>query len=100
MVQFLIIIQCLQTHNLPTKEMWATLSTPNKVFQPQWLLDEGDNKWAEDIKPKIFKALETTGVDTKDPTFVTTMQSAVEREKDWVSYRGIYIYIFRVCRKY
>ncbi|KAG0339022.1 hypothetical protein BG000_002987 [Podila horticola] len=84
----LLRLECLQTHNLPTKEMWATLSTPNKVFQPQWLLDEGDNKWAEDIKPKIFKALETTGVDTKDPTFVTTMQSAVEREKDWFKWKA------------
>ncbi|KAF9217152.1 hypothetical protein CPC16_006012 [Podila verticillata] len=88
LVQFLIIIQCLQTHNAPTKEMWATLSTPNKVFQPQWMLDEGDNKWAEEIKPKIFKALETTGVDTKDPTFVSTMLSAVEREKDWFKWKA------------
>ncbi|KAG0038460.1 hypothetical protein BGZ82_000144 [Podila clonocystis] len=88
LVQFLIIIQCLQTHNLPTKEMWATLSTPNKVFQPQWLLDEEDNTWAEEIKPKIFKALERTGVDTKDPTFVTTMHSAVEREKNWFKWKA------------
>ncbi|KAF9338139.1 hypothetical protein BG006_010249 [Podila minutissima] len=88
LVQFLIMIQCLQTHSAPAKEMWATLSTPNKVFQPQWPLDEGDNKWAEEIKPKIFKALETTGVDTKDPTFVTTMHSAVEREKDWFKWKA------------
>ncbi|KAG0097839.1 hypothetical protein BGZ93_001879 [Podila epicladia] len=88
LVQFLIMIQCLQTHNASTKEMWAMLSTPNKVFQPQWLLDEGDNKWAEEIKPKIFKALETTGVDTKDPTFVTTMHSAIEREKDWFKWKA------------
>ncbi|KAG0355883.1 hypothetical protein BG005_005186 [Podila minutissima] len=88
LVQFLIMIQCLQTHSAPAKEMWATLSTPNKVFQPQWPLDEGDNKWAEEIKPNIFKALETTGDDTKDPTFVTTMHSAVEREKDWFKWKA------------
>lgn len=78
--------------------MWATLSTPNKVFQPQWMLDEGDNKWAEEIKPKIFKALETTGVDTKDPTFVSTMHSAIEREKDWVSYgRLLFFFSSGLC---
>ncbi|KAG0329690.1 DNA repair protein rad50, partial [Podila humilis] len=88
LVQFLIIIQYLQNHSPSTKELWATLAIPNKVFQPQWTHEDSDNQWAEKIKPQIYKGLEMAGVDTNDKNFASTVRDMFDHEKDWFKWKA------------
>lgn len=84
LIQFLIIIQYLQDHNASAKEAYAKIPNPNKSFQPQWVLEDKDQEWAEAIKPKIYAELKETGLESGDARYLNTINFVLDDEESWV----------------
>ncbi|KAF8941544.1 THO complex subunit 1 transcription elongation factor-domain-containing protein [Dissophora ornata] len=88
LVQFLIVIQYLEGHNGGVKDAYAKISTPNRVFQPQWIMEEKDQEWVASIKPKIFKELKVSGIESGDKDFVKTVQAVLRHEEAWIQWKA------------
>ena len=84
LVQFLIIIQFLESHTAEAKDNYSKLRTPNKPFQPQWVMEDKDREWSTSIKPKIFKELKSTGEESGDKDFLQTVNAVLNHEESWV----------------
>jgi hypothetical protein len=84
LVQFLIIIQYLESHTANAKETYAKIRLPNKSFQPQWVMEEKDLEWAASIKVRIFKDIKTTGEESGDNEFLHTVHAVLNHEESWV----------------
>ncbi|KAF9936716.1 hypothetical protein BGZ65_002109 [Modicella reniformis] len=88
LVQFLIIIQYLESHNANAKDAYAKIRTPNKSFQPQWVMEDKDQEWAASIKPRIFKELKATGEESGDDKFLQTVNAVLNHEESWVQWKA------------
>ncbi|KAK3843330.1 MAG: THO complex subunit 1 transcription elongation factor-domain-containing protein [Linnemannia gamsii] len=88
LVQFLIMVQYLQSHNLTAKEAQARITTPNRQFLSQWILDVKDQEWTEATRPKILKHLKATGVETGDSSFLSTVEEILKDEESWVQWKA------------
>ncbi|KAF9437733.1 DNA repair protein rad50 [Entomortierella beljakovae] len=87
LVQFLIIIQYLENHNVAVKEAYAKIATPNKSFQPHWILEEKDQEWVSSVKPRIHKQLKATGVESGDVGFMNTVNAVLSHEESWIQWK-------------
>ncbi|CAO3569588.1 unnamed protein product [Mortierella alpina] len=88
LIQFLIIIQYLQDHNAAAKEAYAKIPNPNKSFQPQWILEDKDQEWAEAIKPKINAELKEIGLESGDARYLNTINFVLDDEESWVQWKA------------
>ncbi|KAF9282879.1 hypothetical protein BGZ68_005694 [Mortierella alpina] len=88
LIQFLIIIQYLQDHNASAKEAYAKIPNPNKSFQPQWVLEDKDQEWAEAIKPKIYAELKEIGLESGDARYLNTINFVLDDEESWVQWKA------------
>lgn len=84
LVQFLIIIQYLESHTANAKDTYAKLRNPNKSLQPHWVMEDKDQEWATLIKPRIFKELKATGEESGDNGFLRTVNAVLNHEESWV----------------
>lgn len=84
LVQFLIIIQYLESHTANAKDTYAKLRNPNKSLQPHWVMEDKDQEWAASIKPRIFKELKATGEESGDNGFLQTVNAVLSHEESWV----------------
>ncbi|KAF9361291.1 DNA repair protein rad50 [Mortierella sp. AD094] len=87
LVQFLIIIQYLENHNSSAKEAYAKIVNPNKSFQPNWILEEKDQEWVTSVKPRIYKQLKVTGVESGDNGFMNTVNAVLGHEESWIQWK-------------
>ncbi|KAF9918935.1 hypothetical protein FBU30_011227 [Linnemannia zychae] len=88
LVQFLIVVQYLQSHNLAAREAQSKIATPNRPFLSQWILDTNDQEWAEATRPKILKHLKVTGNETGDSSFVSTVEEVLKDDESWVQWKA------------
>ncbi|KAF9365007.1 hypothetical protein BGX34_011766 [Mortierella sp. NVP85] len=88
LVQFLIIIQYLESHTANAKETYAKIRFPNKSFQPQWVMEEKDLEWAASIKARIFKDIKTIGEESGDNEFLHTVHAVLNHEESWVQWKA------------
>ncbi|KAG9320847.1 hypothetical protein KVV02_001859 [Mortierella alpina] len=88
LIQFLIIIQYLQDHNASAKEAYAKIPNPNKSFQPQWVLEDKDQEWAEALKPKIYAELKEIGLESGDARYLNTINFVLDDEESWVQWKA------------
>ncbi|KAF9103150.1 hypothetical protein BGX29_003708 [Mortierella sp. GBA35] len=86
LVQFLIILQYLLFHTPASKELQS--KTANKAFMPQWILQAADEEWTETTRPKILKHLKMVGLETGDPSFLSTVEYILKREENWVHWKA------------
>ncbi|KAG9066168.1 hypothetical protein KI688_001387 [Linnemannia hyalina] len=88
LVQFLIMIQYLQSHSLATKEAQAKITTPNRPFLSQWILDAKDQEWTEATRPIILKHLKAAGLEAGDSSFVSTVEEVLKDDENWVQWKA------------
>jgi len=78
------MVQYLQSHNLAAKEAQSKIKTPNKAFLSQWILDSKDREWTDTTRPIILKQLKTIGLETGDSSFLSTIESVLTNDDNWV----------------
>ncbi|KAG0310121.1 hypothetical protein BGZ99_000645 [Dissophora globulifera] len=88
LVQFLITLQYLEGHNADVKDHYAKIRTPNKMFQPQWILEDKDQQWIETIKPRIFNELKASGQESGDEDFANTVKTVLHHEENWIQWKA------------
>ncbi|KAF9328985.1 hypothetical protein BGZ91_000749 [Linnemannia elongata] len=88
LVQFLIMVQYLQSHNLAAREAQAKITTPNRPFLSQWILDAKDQEWTETTRPTILKHLKAAGLETGDSSFVSTVEEVLKDDESWVQWKA------------
>ncbi|KAF8948854.1 hypothetical protein BGZ47_002014 [Haplosporangium gracile] len=88
LVQFLIMVQYLQSHNLTAREAQAKITTPNRPFLSQWILDTKDQEWTEATWPAILKHLKAIGLETGDSSFVSTVEEVLKDDENWVQWKA------------
>ncbi|KAF9133075.1 hypothetical protein BGW39_010607 [Mortierella sp. 14UC] len=94
LVQFLIMVQYLQSHNLVAREAQAKIATPNRQFLSQWILSVKDQEWTEATRPKILKHLKATGLETGDSSFLNTVEEVLKDDDNWVQWKAEGCYPF------
>ncbi|KAF9915486.1 hypothetical protein BX616_006052 [Lobosporangium transversale] len=101
LVQFLIIIQYLESHSTAAAEAYSKLQVNkhgsvnksllqgslNKSLMPHWFLEDDDREWAAAIKPRIFKQLKSIGLETGDRNFLKTVDVVLDRDSSWVQWK-------------
>ncbi|KAF9115955.1 DNA repair protein rad50 [Mortierella sp. AM989] len=87
LVQFLVIIQYLENHNATAKEAYTKITNPNKSFQPHWILEEKDQEWVVSVKPRIYKQLKATGLESGDKGFMNTVNAVLGHEESWIQWK-------------
>lgn len=83
------MIQYLQSHNLAAKDTQAKITTPNRQFLSQWILDVNDREWTESTRPIILKHLKAAGLETGDSSFVSTVEEVLNDDESWVGYSTV-----------
>ncbi|KAF9905773.1 hypothetical protein EC991_001311 [Linnemannia zychae] len=94
LVQFLIMVQYLQSHNLVAREAQAKIVAPNRQFLSQWVLNLKDEEWAQVARPKILKHLKATGLEAGDSSFLNTVEEVVKDDENWVQWKAEGCYPF------
>ncbi|KAG0201504.1 hypothetical protein BGX28_005690 [Mortierella sp. GBA30] len=88
LIQFLIILQYLQDHNESAKEAYAKIVNPNKSFQPQWIMEDKDQEWANTTKTKILDELKEVGLESGDKRYLNSINSVLDDEESWVQWKA------------
>ncbi|KAG0313509.1 hypothetical protein BGZ97_010104 [Linnemannia gamsii] len=88
LVQFLIMVQYLQSHNLAARDAQTKITTPNRQFLSQWILDAKDREWTETTRPIILTHLKAAGLETGDSSFVSTVEEVLKDDESWVQWKA------------
>ncbi|KAG0001982.1 DNA repair protein rad50 [Entomortierella chlamydospora] len=83
----LLRLEYLENHNSSAKEAYAKIINPNKSFQPNWILEETDQEWITSVKPRIYKQLKVTGVESGDNGFMNTVNAVLGHEESWIQWK-------------
>ncbi|KAF9174815.1 DNA repair protein rad50 [Mortierella sp. AD011] len=83
----LLRLEYLENHNSSAKEAYAKIVNPNKSFQPNWILEETDQEWITSVKPRIYKQLKVTGVESGDNGFMNAVNAVLGHEESWIQWK-------------
>ena len=79
--QLLILLTHLLHFTTTEKQKW--LNPRNRSLQMDFTLQEDDVKWVQDTMSKVYDELRQTTPNSR--AFTETVQTILEREKNWVT---------------